>query len=313
MLEPPPDAPSLPPRKLPLVDGVTRLAKGPLERMQPGDLLGDYTLVPYDPVTSPAGKLRSVNVLLESFAAAGVEDLGLRVVSLLRSQLGQFRTVWGIKLRPPGEISGWELYFYDATRERPDLSIARVQEILSPALVIDARPPHPLPWHMFSVELDVRALRERTPVAVDLYIGNSRRRKGSDRSYKLRGDDLVFENVYTFHRPEIEIDEILERLRYGIHFTRRKHLLSMLWPPELLRAGHVCVANKRAADALYFSRIKLDQARYALPFFGFRGPVVDFLEAGAAGLDHLLWDIGIDFVDEGGTLRFTKGSLYGTF
>lgn len=309
-------APASPPapRRLPVAGAApVRLARTPLERMDPGDVLGDYTLVPYDPVTSPEGKLRSVNALIESFAAAGVEDEGMRVVSLLREQLGPFRTVWGIKVRPPAEITGWELYFYDQAREHPDLGIDRVREILSPALAIDARPPHELPWHMFSVEFDANSLRTRAPVPIDVYIGTNPRYKGTDRSYKLRGEEMVFENVYTFHRPELEIDEILYRLKYSAYFTRQRHLLSALIPPELFRAGHICVANKRRADGLYFSRIRLDQARYALKWLGFPATITDFFSAHAADLDHLLWDIGFDFVDRDGAIRFTKGSIYGSF
>jgi len=281
--------------------------------MQPGDQLCDYTLVPYDPVRPAAGKLRSINALFESFAIAGVEDEGSHLVDLLRQKLGPFRTVFGIKFHAPDQVMGWELYFYDPLREHADLSIERVSEILAPALVIDARPPRPLPWHMFSVEFDVASFKSRAPAPVDVYISTNPRAKGTDRSYKIRGAEMVFENVYSFHRPELEIDEILYRIRYGVHFSRQEHLLSALIPPELFRCGHICVANKRRADALYFSRITHDQLRFAMRHLGWQGPLVDFLASHASSLDHLLWDIGFDYVSEGGALRFLKGSFYGSF
>jgi hypothetical protein len=295
----------------------SRRATRPLERTDPTDTLHDYTLVPYDPVEDPTGKLRAVNALVESFALAGVEEEGARVIDLLRTGLGPERTVFGVKFLVPDDadvqVAGWELYFYDPPRERADLDIGAVASLLSPALFVDARPPRALPWHMFSVEFGVPHLRERAPAAVDVYVGTNPRQKGTDRSYKLRGEQLVFENVYTFHDPSSEVDELLYRLRYGVHFSRAEHPLSALIPPELFRCGHICVANKRHADALYFSRITTDQLLFALKFLGFRGELPGWLAAHASLLGHLLWDIGFDFVCEGGRLRFRKGGLYGSF
>ena len=109
--------------------------------MQPGDVLSDYTLDPYDPRTDPTGKLRSVNVLFESFAIAGVEREGRRVVEALREGFGPFRTVFGVKFHAPDHVAGWELYFYDPRREHADVDIDRIARILRPALHVDARPP----------------------------------------------------------------------------------------------------------------------------------------------------------------------------
>lgn len=311
-------AASPPARRLPLVQSPTneslpRVALTPYEIVQPGDIFCDYTLVPYDPVKPPAGKLRSVNLLVESFAIAGVEAEGQRVMKLLRAALGPGRTVFGVKFYAPEHVAGWELYFYDPLRERHDLSIENVTSILAPAFAIDARPPRPLPWHMFSVEFDARHLRQELAAAVDVYISTNPQNKGTDRSYKLRGSELVFENVYSFHRPLLEIDEILYRLRYGVFFSRVENPLSALIPPELFRCGHICVANKRTADALYFSRITTEQLLFAMNFLGWRGALPGFITAHAASFDHLLWDIGFDFVVENGRIRFIKGGLYGSF
>jgi hypothetical protein len=166
---------------------------------------------------------------------------------------------------------------------------------------------------MFSVEIDARALRDRAPVAVDVYVSTSPHAKGTDRSYKLRGAELAFENTYSFHRPELEIDEVLYRLRHSVHFRQGVHRLSAILPPELLRCGHVCVANKRRADALYFSRITTAQLSFAVDFFGLGAMPGDFVGDHEAELDHLLWDVGVDFVADGDALRIVKGGVYGSF
>jgi hypothetical protein len=300
--------------RLPLIGlEPRRAASGPLEPMRPGDETLDYTLVPYAPVKAPGGRLRSVNLLFESFALAGVEIEGRGVVELLRQRIGSFRTVWGTKWDLPSSPRAWELYFYDPSRSHPDLGIERIAELLEPVLAVDARGPIDLPWHMFSVEFDVDSLRCRKPVPVDVYVSTNPKIKGTDRSYKIRGESLKFENVYTFHQPDAEVDEILYRLEHGVHYSPRRHNLARLIPPQLIACKHICVANKRDTDALYFSGLRQEQLEFAARFFGLGGPLVAYLEAHRAGFDHLLWDIGVDYVGDGAALRFVKAGIYGSF
>ncbi len=292
---------------------VERKFTVPLEWMQREDVLTDYTLVPYEPVAPLDGRLRTVNLLYESFALAGVEAEGARVVELLRTKLGPYRSVFGVKLRVPHELMGWELYFYDQKRVHADLSVERVAEILAPGVKVDAQPPAGLPWHMFSVEFGVPHLRAGAPAPVDLYVSTNPFQKGTDRSYKCRGASLEFENVYSFHHPQTGVDQWLYRLTHGVHYSPRRHSLAKLVPPELFEVGHICVANKRRADALYFSRLTHAQLLFGLRHFGVAGPLQVFLEKAAARFDHALWDLGIDFVAEGAELKVTKVGLYGSF
>src|SRR5579883_1073033 len=212
-----------------------RLARAPLERCGPGDLFHDYILSPYDPLVDPAGKLRSLNLLIESFALLGVEDEGIAVMERLRRELGAFRTVWGIKQYHGALVPhGWELYFYDFERAHADLSIDSIRGILEPVLRVDGVEPWPLPWHMFSVEFTAAKLREKASCALDVYIDM--------RSYKVTGADYAFENVYTFHDPRTEIDDVLHRVRSSVHFDPRRDNLARLITPALLQCGRLCVA-----------------------------------------------------------------------
>ncbi|MBK7859922.1 MAG: hypothetical protein IPJ65_15115 [Archangiaceae bacterium] len=292
---------------------VKRQAQGPLEWMQRGDVVTDYTLVPYQPVAQLDGKLRSVNALAETFAFEGVEPEGRALIELLRTGLGPFRTVWGVKVKPPAQVAGWELYFYDQQRVHADLSVEQVKQLVAPALTIGADVPPDVPWHMFSVELGVPHLRERKPAAVDLYVSNNPFVKGTDRSYKVTGSTMELENVYSFHHPQTDVDEWLYRLSRGVHWDSKRVPLSALVPPELFSVGHLCVANKRRADALYFSRLTHGQLLFALKFYGVSGALPEYLAAAGPRFEHLLWDIGVDFVAREGGVQFTKVGVYGSF
>lgn len=286
-------------------DGPGRVARAPLERCGAEDRFHDYVLGQYAPLASHEGKLRSMNLLVESFALLGVEAEGLALVSTIRGALGPFRTIWGIKHTPDRGVTGWELYFYDFERAHADLAVSRVREALAPVLAIDATEPHPLPWHMWSVEVGPAHLRREAAAPIDLYLDM--------RSYKARGRELAFENVYTFHDPRAEIDAVLHRLRSSVHFDERRDNLGALMPPHLFRCGRMCVANKRSADALYFSRIPTRAARAFAEARNYPAPIVRFFDTNAADLDHLLWDVGLDFRGDDGPLRVTKTSLYGSF
>jgi len=283
----------------------TRIGRTAFERCGPSDVFHDYILVPYSPPAPPTGKLRSVNLLYEAFALAGVEDEGVRLVETVRAGLGPFRTVWGIKHDAQRGIRGFELYFYDFGRKHPDLSIERMRDILAPIVDVRAVPKRAIPWHMFSIELTPQDLRERRPVGAHVYVDM--------RSYELRGEELTFENIYTFHDPRLEIEHVLHRLRASLHTDMSPRSLASLMPPTLFRCHRVCVANKRTADALYFSRVPTTAMLGFLRAREWPQAFVAVVESHASALDHLNWCVGMDFTQPGATPLITKSGLYGSF
>lgn len=277
----------------------------PPERCLEGDRFHDYVLSEYEPVAPPLGRLRSNAVLAESFALMGVEREGLALVGAVRRALGAFRSVWGVKHRQGEEELAWELYFYDFQRAHADLSVPSMIETLRPHLRVEAQEPHPLPWHMFSVELSKAHLLEGRAASVDLYIDM--------RSYKCSGDQLVFENVYTFHDAKKEIDEVLHRVRSCLHFDPARDGLHLLMPPHLFNCRKICVANKRSSDAMYFSRIGTPALTRFLSDQRWPSPLRDFVATRQDELSHLLWDVGVDFKAIAGQATPVKTGIYGSF
>jgi len=66
-----------------------RLARAPLARCGPGDRFHDYVLGEYAPLVPHEGKLRSVNLLIESFALLGVEAQGTALIERLLATLAR--------------------------------------------------------------------------------------------------------------------------------------------------------------------------------------------------------------------------------
>ena len=285
--------------------GVERRSRVPLELSAESDLLYDYILKPYEPRAEQVGKLRSVTVLQETFALAGVDREGAALVAQIRRRLGEFRTVWGVKLDASGSLRGWELYFYDWTRVHADLSVSNLVEILEPCVNVDAREARPLPWHMVSVEFSADDLRNRGTVPLRVYIDM--------RSYELRGEQLRFENIYTFHDPRREIDDVLHRLRASVYLDVQRENLAEFIPPALFRCEKMCVANKREGDGLYFSRVDTDAFVGFLRARNYPAELVAWVDAEKRRLNHLLWDVGIDFTRVGQRAVIRKSGFYGSF
>jgi hypothetical protein len=280
-------------------------ASAPLERCGPDDRFHDYVLAEYAPVAPALGKLRSLNFLSESFALARLEREGLALLNAIRTGLGPFRTVWGIKRHhDTGELA-WELYFYDFQRAHADLTIPRITALLAPHLRVTGEEPRPLPWHMFSVEFGPEQLRARGPASLDIYIDM--------RSYKYEAGGLRFENIYTFHEARPEIEEVLHRLRSCVHFDPQRDALQKLMPPGLFNCHKICVANKRNTDALYFSRISGGALRRFLADHHWPEALQTFARHHADALGHLLWDVGVDFQRRHDRATPIKSGIYGSF
>ncbi len=285
-----------------------RLSRLPLERVGRTEQPYDYCLLPYAPAADSEGKLASLAVLQETFAFGGIEDRGMALVELLRNELGARRTVWGVKHRGQDAPLTWELYFYDReSKEGPPLSLATVIDILAPQLVVDARLDRPVELTMFSIEFSADHLRAGRADGATLYV------RGSDLSYDLRGTKLTMGNSYRFFDPRSEIRDLLSRVAQCVHYDARGTDLGKLLPPRLFRAHHVCVANKREADGMYFSRVRYGALKYFLELFDWPAPIRAFVAEHREDLDYLLHDVGFDFVLEAQTLSRTKSGFYGYF
>ena len=113
-------------------------------------------------------------------------------------------------------------------------------------------------------------------------------------------------------------DDILARLQVSVHAQPHPLGLARLLPPQLMRCFHVCVANKRQADAVYWSRVDLAQLQFFLDRHGWPQPLRAQIADHAPQLAHLCWDLGADFQrapDEatGVGFSFIKSGIYGAY
>jgi hypothetical protein len=83
--------------------------------------------------------------------------------------------------------------------------------------------------------------------------------------------------------------------------------------PELFECTKICVAKKRFADAIYYSGITVDQLLWFFRRFDYPAAISAFVEQHRAALEHLLFDVGIDYyTGPDGRLIYPKTSYYST-
>lgn len=276
---------------------------------KPGDRLADFCLWPYEPLAPLTGRLRSEAVM---WAALALDPHGHHlgaVADALVAGLGRGQTVWGLK--QVGDRLTWEFYFYDYARLERSVSLERVLAILGPFAPSDLFVAADRPYFMVSIDLDPAALAVRAPIEeVSLYVGNPGSEVSSGLSYRLTRQGLQFANLYHFFDTARHDAEVRQKLVTSIHLPADPQLADRLLAPGL-RGEVTVVANKRASDGLYHSRVRAPQLADFLRLHDYPAALVQFVRSHLGRLDHLYFDLGLDYAMVEGEVRVLKTAIYG--
>lgn len=284
----------------------------PLERVSTGEPLRDYCLWDYPPRVAPEGKWHASNLLFQSFKAAGLDDTFIPVCEAIREAIGFNQTVWGIKFAQ-GRIS-WEFYFYDYQRLERQVSISKLIEVLKPFVRCELQFSEQRPYFMFSLDLDASWGQPRSQLKeINVYMGNAGSNVSSGLSYSLTKEGLLFENLYSFFDAQQEREEAIEKALCSSHFDLPNFSVDELMLPELMDCGVLVVANKRECEGIYFSRIGVDQLLWFMDEMAYPEALSAYIRANRDQLDHLNFDVGLDYLWRDGRIQFHKTAYYGVF
>jgi hypothetical protein len=273
----------------------------------PGTLasLYDFCLWPYEPLTQPVGKHPFSHMLRASFQLAQRSDRLLGLLERIQDAIGPQATVWGIKWNR--QVLTWELYFYDYARLKRTISIERLRAVLGQDWTGPPEIEH-IPYFMFSIE--VNDLGEISPV-VDIYVGVPGSIISAGLCYSYDNDGIRLKNLYHFFDAKHEFEEVLHKLSNSIHLPSTiPDLDELLWP-QVRHCQTLVVANKRAADGLYYSRVGVEQLCWFADRMDYPVSFRRWLEAEREGYSHMLFDLGVDFRTRDGRLEFMRGAFFG--
>ena len=281
----------------------------PLPRTDETDRFFDYCLQPYDPLRDPRGKLRSEALLWNSLDVAGASPALADALDAVQRCAGRGMTVIGIK-HQAGRL-WWELYFYDRLKEDAAVRASSIIDAIAPWIRVVPRPRETVPYFMFSFDVHPDTAPGGSVDVVNLYLPYHEVQGG--RSYKLSADRLEMDNVYRFLHPKTEIRQIVHDIRQSVFVDYTRVPLARVLLPELIDCNRICVAKKRFADAVYYSGIDVGQLVFFLRTFGYPEPILAFVEGQRGALDHLRFDVGVDYVMQpDGIVAMTKTSYYCT-
>lgn len=286
------------------------IAEADLEATEPGDAYRDYCLWTYAPVARTVGKLRSASLLWQSFAAVEADPRLAELSRALRDALGPFRTVWGVKRA--GGVTSWEYYFYDYARIARTVSLGRVLEVLAPYAPSRLVDPKLRPYFMVSLDLDDALVQgRRTIEQANVYVGNPGSSVSSGICYAMTEAGFRLDNLYCFFDAAKERQAIRDKVATSAHLDEPGlDVDAILWP-ALTRCGVIVVANKRLNDGVYFSRVRIDGLIHFLERLDWPEATKAFVRENRGRLDHMLYDVGIDYRVVDGRVTVVKSAYYG--
>jgi len=239
----------------------------------------------------------------------GQQAFGL--VETIRREIGSFRTVFGIK-HIAGRLA-WEFYFYDYRRRNREVSMARVIEAIRPYAGCSVQPNESLYYFMFSLDIDQDLLKgAKNFEQIHMYIGVPGSTVSSAICYSVTPKSSNLENFYFFFDSK-RLDDIKKRIAWSAQVDTAVIDLNWILWPRLADCEIIVIANKQQNDAVYFSRIRIDQLIFFVKTLHYPEPLVNFLEENRGRLDHMLYDAGFDYRMEGRDLVILKSGIYGVF
>jgi len=272
----------------------------------------NYCLWDYQPPASGEDKFRPLNLLLHSFEVAGTSERMSALVETLRQAIGPFKTVYGVKWID-GRLA-WEFYFYDYARTGREVSITRVLAALAPFGRSRVQANEQLPYFMFSLDIDDNLACGRREIdVVHMYVGNPGSAVSSGIAYALEPHGTTLENFYFFFDAATQRADAAAKIASSAYFDASQLAMEEALIPELLDCQTICVANKRTHDCVYFSGVDVDQLAYFLDRLAYPDAIRGFVREHRADLDHLLFDVGIDYRMESGRLALLRSGYYGVF
>ena len=283
-----------------------------LEQAAANEAQVDFCLWPYPALKPCAGKLRSISLLAESFAGLAAGPRALEMMLAIRQELGDLRTVWGVK--QTGADLSWELYFYDYGRTNRERSLRRVVDCIRPWVSCAVELSDHCPYFMFSLDFSRDLLEKGGELhEVQMYLGNIGSTVSSGICYAVTRQQTLLKNFYFFFDARSALSEIAGKVCTSAFIQAADFDVNRVLWPELRDCELIVVANKADRDGLYFSRIKAAQLLWFLKRMGYPERQTRFLESNMDRFDHMLYDVGIDYRIEAGQLKILKSAYYGVF
>jgi hypothetical protein len=272
----------------------------------------NYCSWEYAPLARGEGKLRPSALLYFAISRETHRDFLCDAIAEIQATHGLFDSVYGIKRVE----NRWKLeiyiYDYDRTQRRRSWTrlFGRDPQVLKSSIEVRES----VPYFMFSFDLDEKVASNDGRVdTAHLYIGNPGSIVSSGIAYKQNASGLALENFYFFFDARSQQEEIRDKMTESVFWDVDTERIKELLLDDLKHCDTICLANKPQCDTAYFSGIDIQQLIRFCQWQQYPQSFLEFLLANKFQLDHLKYDVGVDYCWEKGHLNCLKSGIYGAF
>lgn len=271
----------------------------------------------YRPIRPLAGKARAENLLWHSLVHAGLLDAWDDPLHAIQRELGRDHSIFGVHLPAPlaqglaPAAMSWELRLLD--HDADGSTFARVRAALEPwielAPGVDELPPHVV----LGLRFDATTMASGAIEAVEIHLRGEDARRIEVRRRSAEADELVSRDFLV--EAKRQIDELLPAIKTSefVDFASDAKLLGRVMIPELFACRRVHVSKRPHCDALIFSGVNVEQLRFTYERFEHPEPMRAFLIEHQAKLEHLLFDVGVEYRTHEGRVVYATTSFYACF
>lgn len=266
----------------------------------------------YRPVRPLAGKVRGENLLWHSLDHAGQLDAWDDALHAVQRRLGRDRTMWGVHINVDDGAMSWELrVLNDEPNASPgvlDTLRATLEPWVELAPGVDETPP----YAVLGLRFDPRTMEQGRIDAVELH----ERDKGSPRTevhrVSAKARELVSRDVIL--EPKRHIDEVLVAIKGSefVDFGANKRLLGRVMIPELYACRRLHISKRPTCDALCFSGVNVEQLAFTYKRFEYPASMLEFLTEHQARLEHILFDVAVEYREQGGRITYPRTGYFGS-
>lgn len=274
------------------------------------ELSYDFCLREYSSSTHTLGKFRSINLFNQSLSDLDAQytDAISQLITAIKATIGINKTVWRVK--NIDNVLEWEFYFYNYGKKDKELTITNVLKFLENFFISDIEVDESLDYFVFSIDISKNVLLKKELDCINLYTEDPSTQSG--KSYLVDKSGINLENNYFFYAGN-DMSSAIDRLKTSstiLDFDQIK-LDDVIWPE--LDCKIMWIANKQKSDSLYYAGINVHQFLFFLEKLNYPDVIVSFVKNNIHLLDHLKYDVGIDFNMKNGKLNVVKSSYFGTF
>ncbi|MCH8518876.1 hypothetical protein LAT59_03900 [Candidatus Gracilibacteria bacterium] len=133
----------------------------------------------------------------------------------------------------------------------------------------------------------------------------------NNSAYIVGQEEVIRKNVYYYfsHYDEQSIKENMKNTIYP--FTQKDIDFLVSWLKYQRDDGVVLVGKKKKADTIYFTRINFLGFLKFIKEFGWEKYIGNFVFKNSSFLKYYVFDIALEYVHDGHTMKVTKTSIYG--